>query len=32
MSRLGASRRDTKYEDFIKERASAHIFDNDLLD
>jgi len=31
-SKLGASRKDTKYEDFVKEKASAHVFDNDLLD
>ena len=31
-SNLGSSRKDTKYEDFIKEKASKFIFDNDLLD
>lgn len=29
---MGSSRKDTKYEDFIKEKASKYIFDNDLLD
>lgn len=31
-SNLGASRKDTKYEEFIKEKTSANIFENDLLD
>jgi len=29
---LGSSRTDTKFEDFMKEKSSKYIFDNDLLD
>lgn len=29
---MGSSRKDTKYEEFVKEKASKYIFENDLLD
>lgn len=29
---IGSSRRDTKYESFIQDKASKYVFDNDHLD
>lgn len=32
LNAIGDSRKDTKYEDFVAEKAHANVFDNDLLD